>query len=89
VAIAPANSTTTDQHVMPTRPATTTVHHVTPPPPPRPPPAPTTTVHHTTPPPPPHTQTHPSGGNGIPQGPGAGDDDADNHGAPSDGDGNI
>jgi hypothetical protein len=27
--------------------------------------------------------------NGIPQGPGAGDQDADNNGGPSDGDGNI
>ncbi len=30
-----------------------------------------------------------SSSNGIPQGPNAGDDDGDNHGGPSDGDGNI
>ena len=38
---------------------------------------------------PPATTTTPAAGNGIPQGPNAGDGDGDNHGAPSDGDGNI
>jgi ABC-type phosphate transport system substrate-binding protein len=35
------------------------------------------------------TTTSGSSSNGIPQGPNAGDADADNHGGPSDGDGNI
>jgi hypothetical protein len=42
----------------------------------------------TTTPPPPKASPPPSSG-GIPQGPNAGDGDGDNHGGPSDGDGNI
>lgn len=36
----------------------------------------------------PSTSTPSSSSNGIPQGPNAGDADSDNHGGPSDGDGN-
>ncbi len=39
--------------------------------------------------PPPATSTPSPQGGGIPQGPNAGDGDGDNHGAPSDGDGNV
>lgn len=50
------------------------------------PPPPTTT---STTAPPTATTTTPAPTGGIPQGPSAGDADADNHGGPSDGDGNV
>jgi hypothetical protein len=62
-------------------PATTSSAPASTPPTPTPPPAPST-MQAPAPPPP-----APSGG--IPQGPNAGDADSDNHGGPSDGDGNI
>lgn len=37
----------------------------------------------------PSTSTQSSSSNSIPQGPNAGDADSDNHGGPSDGDGNL
>ena len=65
----------------PTPPPVTTTTTTAPPPP-----ATTTSV---SAPPPTTTTTHPAAGNGIPQGPNAGDGDGDNHGGPTDGDGNI
>jgi hypothetical protein len=52
-------------------------------------PAATPTTHATTPASAPTTSSSGSTKNGIPQGPNAGDRDADNSGGPSDGDGNL
>jgi len=71
-------STPTATATAPAAPPSTTTTHATP--------APATTTHAAAPP---TTTTHAtSSGSGIPQN-GGGDDDGDNHGAPSDGDGDL
>jgi hypothetical protein len=73
---APANTTPATVAATPTQ--------TTPPPPP-----PTTTHAAPTPAPAPTPTTPKPASGGIPQGPNAGDADRDNHGGPTDGDGQI
>lgn len=89
--LSPAGRPITGHHTHPTTPRAATTSPGTTAPPatataPTTAPPPATTTHAA---PPPTTTTHAtSSGSGIPQN-GGGDDDGDNHGSPSDGDGNL